>query len=216
MLLISTKYRTRQEDPPANCKLYLPFVLEQGVYRLASVIIPNTTYNINEYNNRFRINGITFVMDPGFYSEHDFMTALSGLVSTAGMTAHLNPRTKRLSIYYNGQITIEPSELLGFNLLATGVDVLVGDSTINLSSTLHYNISIDGITGISQGSGFGSSFIVPISGEQFDYTVYEPNTFKQSIFVNENRRDMRIEVRDDDGKLIDLNGNNFIIVLEKE
>lgn len=228
---ISSKFRTNPNDPPGNCKIEMPQILKQGAYRLAYVLIPNTFYTVNPSNNTFVINeggaDITVTLVDGFFDNRTFPVMLKERLDVSGTqiyTVTLSPVTNKITISAVGAFSLSFTKsestahtLIGFNKsdYASAVSQ-VAPNLINLSPIHTINISINEISMISQQNLQGTTFMIPVPAGSLSYINYIPPVeFNQIVEFQTNQRVLSCVMRDELHTAIDLNGVDFLIVLER-
>lgn len=236
-LQISSKYRTNQNDPSHNCLVEMPAIMRKGIYRLAYALVPNTFYTVNSSNNKLFLREATnaeieITLPIGFYDNTTFPIMLKEELDKAGTqpyTVTLTTRTNKITILGNNNV------LFGFAFTgkANTCHTLIGfrpqDTTfntnfsftcpnmINLSTVHTINISIDGISSISQRNLQGTSFIIPVPAGSLNYLNYvSTDAFEQTVEIYSDKRIIQVVIKDELNNVLDLNGVDWLLVLEKQ
>lgn len=155
-----------------------------------------------------------YSLTPGFYNVEQLISSLQELLN---INVTFNDRTKRLTLQSDIAISLIPSSafpMLGFVEEVTGTTITASRS-VNLATHRSFNIVINGKTSIFHSNRQGYTFCIPITSDRYDYMYFEPNTFEQYLHLAEDKRIIDVQVKDDDGEILDLNGNDLILILEK-
>jgi hypothetical protein len=237
---ISTKFRTNPDDKPSDCKIEMKRILRAGTYRLVYCLFPNTFFTINDNNDKIYLEDqgfpvVTCTLTHGFFDYRDFPEVVQAALNEASPRANnvVNPETytvaysdttRKLSITTINNFRLVFSgkentchELIGFNRSDTSLDTR-HESTglVNLDPIHCVNISVDQITSVSQQTLHGTTFIIPIPAGIYNYVNYisDPE-WRQTMFVHTDKRIINITLKDEYGKLIDTNGTDWMMILEK-
>lgn len=206
----------------------------QGDYQIDMVSIPVSWYNVNTYNNvvPLFINGaLNLVNIPvGQYDVADLVVSLKAAleavsggavftVSVHGTTKKLTLSTGRAFELRFGDNTLNSAAgLLGFSSVnvSSVANSITGDCLPNLSPIDTLAINFKGVVdSVSMSNGFNCSVLVPISVQFGSINVSEFEHPAVFSFVNKTRTfDVSI-VDARSGKPVDLNGQNWWIVLKK-
>lgn len=231
---INTKFRTKQTDNTNDCRIEFPHNLEKGVYRLIYFLFPNTIFTINSNNDKISVQEqgaiITCSIEKGFYSYDSLPYAVikalndsSELTSTYSFNYSDLQRKITITnseiefrIIFDNQIS-SCSELLGYSLVNTDYSKEhEAQGLINLEPIHMLNLSIDGITSITQQSQHGSTFVIPIPAERYGYINYVPDImFQQHVFISSDKRSINLKLTDELNRPVDLNRADFMFILER-
>jgi hypothetical protein len=201
-----------------------------GRYRLKSIYINNSYYNINTSNNKiyFFENGTakTATVTPGFYNSTNICAAIDAGMTTAsggfaGFASSFSAITALITIAStqlfsmkmgtNTDSSIGPS--IGFVNDTSAATSATGSSIINLQSTLAFNIVINDQYNISDLTGnCAATFIVPVAANSLNYAVYEPRANFEQSFVVESANQLKVRVFDDRNQLVPLTTDWFMIL----
>lgn len=230
---LNSKYRTNQTDKPGNCKLSLPQILRAGRYRLNFALLPNTFYNVNDSNNKLYLQEgadaeIELTLSNGNYTNESFPVHLKAVLdagATQSYTVLLSPITSKLTISAISNFAFNFTgkdnnchSLLGFDNNTDTVQStsITGSNMINLAQVHMFNISLDGISGIDQRNLHSTSFVIPIPASTLSYVNYESSSnFDQIIEVHSAKRVITMTVYDEKHNILDLNGIDFMLILER-
>jgi hypothetical protein len=149
----------------------------------------------------------------GFYDVNSFVQHLQEVLAGV-FDVTFNETTKRLVFTGESSTLYESS---AYPLLGLVGDHSGGEAprSVNLAPHRTFNISIDGRTHINQSNRTGHTFVVPIKSDVYEYTYYEPQTFIQYMDIHSDKRIIDLQVRDDNGRIMDLNGCDWSVILER-
>lgn len=184
--------------------------------------IPYSYYNVNIYNNVFRINvsgtDYTITITPGNYNANTLITEIItklAIVSVTSVSITLSPYTGKLTFTTTSpSMTIlytnnTANKFLGFNTIAdSSGTTIIGLYPLNLLYTLKIRIASSALISnyldsASNSSNFLASF--PVTAQNFGVILYEnPLNIQSEISLTElNSFDLKI--LDDFGNLINFN-----------
>jgi hypothetical protein len=201
-----------------------------GRYRLKSIFINNSYYNVNSTNNKiyFFENGSakTATVTPGFYNSTNICAAIDAAMTSAsgGFAAFASSfsaisalitiastQSFSMKMATNTDSSIGPS--IGFTTDTATSTSITGSSIINLQSTLAFNIVINDQHNISDLTGnCASTFIVPVQANSLTYVVYEPTANFEQAFVVESANQLKVKVYDDRNQPVPLSTEWFMIL----
>ena len=189
---------------------------------------PNSIYIINEYNNTlvytlsgFPSNAITFPY--GNYNAQTFMTMFKSSMPT-GFNITFNNITNIFTISYTTDFSFNSGssiyELMGF---AKNVDYVSNNNTLDLPFTCNFNglqsfnihfaslntPNIDSLT--KSNSAIIQAIQIPIGSNQI---LFQKTSDFNFVVSQDMIDDIRIDLKDDLGNLINLNNNHFNLTLE--
>ena len=110
-LQINTKFRTNPNDNTNNCRIELPDKLQKGNWRLVHFLFPNTSFTVNDNNNKITIREsilsnqpITCIIEKGFYTYDSLPYAVIKALNDAGQlnegyTLHLQTYSSISKLY---------------------------------------------------------------------------------------------------------------------
>lgn len=227
-ILISSKNRI--SGTTSDCIIKSNNLL-QGTYRVSNIIITNTIYLVDGFrNNSFKINGTTFYINTGSYDINSLVTTIQNALNTSfGTNAYnigVNTVTGKVSLLNasNTNFTIEfyngLNIVLGYQYTNyTGGTSYTGEEIIDVlhlslgikinesDSTNIYNFADSGIQGTLYfpfGTNFGNTRELKYSDlPQKLHFPYCVNTITISFLDLTN------------GRKIDLNGSDWLILLTK-
>jgi hypothetical protein len=189
--------------------------------------IPHTWYNVSEQlqNNLLSIDGVSTAITEANY---DIFTLLDA-INTANLqfTASFSDLTSRVSLENTdtSNHTLDASGLarvLGFptTTTITAGQTVTGPGVVNLATIhaiyLHSDLAVANV--ISTKNNNFESIIgkVPVGTEPGDSIVYDPDVPWVSRLDARSIASFRLSLRDQNGKLIQLNGCNFELSLTFE
>ena len=239
---ISTKFRTDPDDKPSDCRIEMKRILRAGTYRLVYVLFPNTLYTVNNNNDTIYLEEegspvVTGKMVHGFYDHRDFPDVVQAALNDAipnnpvQYSVEYSDTTRKMVIKTvnniinfrllfagpHGNRDNTCHELIGFNKSDTPFSTSHDSpGLVNLDPIHTANISVDQIASVSQQNLHGTTFIVPIPAGIYNYINYVPDSeFQQTMFVHTDKRVLNLTLKDEYGKMIDTNGTDWMLILEK-
>jgi len=197
-------------------------------------VINNSYYNIDNRNNKFRVDSTDLSIDPGNYNINQLVTAVKNAVQPthSHLTFTYNNITSKLKIHHNSahtnvinfNVPNSINEVLGFEresyILSSNVD-LFSPNICNIGTDtclyLHSNITNENLMSVpKQLEELESSTIlskipvlVPAFSNAYFYAVND--LYRQKI-PDENLDKLEFRVTNQDFKAIDLL-NDFVITL---
>ena len=232
---INTKYRTSPTDNSSDCKVELSKILRRGVYRLVYFLFPNTINTINSTNDKIYIQEedgevVECTIEHGFYEYDTIPSAIEDALNTPDGTSNMYEITysdikrkmtitsanKNFRILFDNKLNT-CHEVMGFNNVDTGYAIdHTSNGLVNLDAIHTLNVSVDGISSVSQKHLHGTSFVVPIPAEVFSYVNYLPDAnFEQTIYVHTDKRIISLKLSDEQNNPIDLNGSDWMFIIER-
>lgn len=211
----------------------------QSIKRIVvkTVTIPNSFYNINEFNRTFtyKTDEITFVsvtIPSGQYNIEDFITAFNLSLAGIGMTASLNTVTGKLQYvntttirYLNQEDGNAMADVLGIKTSATeNVSSYSSEHLPNLSGTSEVyvvsNVLSDNSNMINKSLlSLPVLVCVPITSSFGSLTHYYANDslLEEVVYYSQrlgkNIQSVDIKLIDRNGNLLDLQGLEFEMIL---
>ena len=233
-LKINSAYRTSGESH--DFRIDLPTHIRGSSLKLSQVFILNTFYNVNKNNDKFffNLNGgytRTAIVPVGNYNSTTFPTAFQtalnvAIFSEGVFSVVLNDLSNKLEITCSVPFQVKMGDnpekslrdIVGFR--SDGFIALshTAEGILNLSPIMSFNISVNNIPVIEQAGGnqYATTFSVPVSEGFKNIIEFSPDThFPQVLELPNTVRTLRITVRDDDYNLLDLNGSNWYMILER-
>lgn len=230
-ILIKSRDRYNGSSHNANFKLIEPI---EGLYKVLSCYIPNTTFNVNSNNNSVIITDDALTPTQINFTEGNYST--TSLIAEMKAKLEASPLGGTYNITVNaitGKMNINRSDkpyeisflndtgyLLGFNndrLIASNNHL--GDNVINLSHPLSIGIIInqtENSTNENIITGNTSNIYIPFSF-QFGSFVYisSESSYNQILkFKRTNNINIKI-INTSNNQIIDLNGGDYELLLEK-
>jgi hypothetical protein len=230
------------DDRPSDCKIEMKRILRAGTYRLVYCLFPNTFYSVNDNNDTIFLEEegypvVTCKLDHGFYDYRDFPDAIRRtlnenttmlklisddqyIIEYSDMTRKLTIQTQKLSHKFRLLFSEKENtchELIGFNKSDRSIQTShESDGLVNLDPIHSVNISVDQISSVSQQTLHGTTFIIPIPAGIYNYVNYVPAAeWQQTMFVHTDKRVINVTLKDEYGKLIDTNGTDWMMIIEK-
>lgn len=231
----------RSNGNPYDFNLNLSSPIVEGVYKLKSIVIPNSYYTINQNNTNIYFsednnsNIITAQISPyGFYDGTTIAVAIKSALDNASLvyggnktyTVALNTVTNKFTVNCNAgtfafrfasKNTNSASIILGINKDTSFLSTITADNAFNLNNVLSFNIqfndySVDNLL-TEPASGYFYSFSVPITVNSNEIQTTE---FIQDYYVNfnNNTRTLNVKILDDNGNSIYLQ-NDWYMLLER-
>lgn len=231
-LYLNSKTADKYYQYTTDCEFYFPMIeIPDGFYLYLSVqqaTIPYTFYNINSKNNSLSYvvnatNYFTITITEGNYNINQLISFLK--LNMSGFNISYNDITGKLSFLnalYNFQFlsTSTCLEILGFNANRNYLSnnfVLISENVINLHPIKCINIESNLLTyNINKAMVNNSSILccIPILTSPYSLITYSnPNNFKTNLFVNELSK-LHIKLIDQEGNIINLNGNQWAITIQ--
>jgi len=189
---------------------------------------PNSIYILNEYNSTlvytlsgFPVNAITFTY--GNYNAQTFMTMFKNSMPV-GFNITFNNITNIFTITYTTDFQINTGstiyEVMGF---AKNVNYVSNNNTLNLPFTCNFNglqsfnihfaslntSNIDSLT--KTNSAIIQPIQIPIGSNQI---LFQKTSDFNFVIAQDMIDDIRIDLKDDLGNLINFNNNHFNLTLE--
>lgn len=218
---------------PSNCSIQTIDVLS-GTYRLRSIQLPVTYYNVNATNSTVYFTDTggarTATLTSGYYSSFSAVAAELATVMTAAgagtVTCSVSNLTQRLTVtntvafsFTFGTNTLNSaSTILGYiGNSASSATSQVGDRIMNLSESLSFNFVLsDCSTQIRSARGQCYTFIVPKDVNTPDIAFYEPAAHNPIQFtVMNSTQTLGVKVYDDNHQIINNMRSDWLMVLEK-
>lgn len=216
------------------------FQINPGTYSLYESMMPNSFYNVNSSNNQvyFYLNGNAKVatITPGFYTSFDTlatevctqMLAVDPVEPGVTLTAAYSATTGyytftcvgATSIYFRWASGTANSArgLLGFSATdGTHNLVQTSDQLANLSPVMSYNINVGDVRGLSLSNGNASTFSCPIDTISGGISNWRCDGYnKQLVKFPYPITNLKLQVTDDNGTALNLNGIDYYIILREE
>lgn len=232
-VLVDSRYRNDPLDPINNFK----YDLDKSVDRVTRIYvesaqIPFTYYTTTALNNVFETSLGTATLAPGNYNSGTIATALKTSLDTnaaggAPWVVTFSPTTFKVTVAAAAAFTVitttanTMTQNLGFNVDTASNVTHVGDGAVDLSGARYLVIKS---SLIGENRSFTTAVAPIVSSKDIIHTVpvntnpggvvldvapeprYNILGFKTSF---QNNIDFRLE--DDQGNLLDLNGNNWSV-----
>lgn len=235
-ILIRSKDRTDNSTSSSNFIVKLDEKIPESTWRLKSVMMVNSCYNLNSNNNVIYFNenatDKTATVTAGFYDTSSLPTAVKSALDTASggfatftvtyssTTGKLTiASTQNFSLLYGTNSTAGSRFILGYDAEDTTAGTsAVADNVLDLSYPKGINITIDDNHQFKvAGKGQMGSFYLPITTNALDVEVFQKSEDDNSTLIHftRNLKFVKVVLSDSDGNLVDLNGTNWEMMLEK-
>lgn len=218
LLILNSKQRYYGETN--NFAINFEQKVQVNRFRINKIILPYSWYNLKSQN--YTINGVTHLLPAGSYSITSLISTLNA--SIAPVIASYNTNQNTITFTNAAPFTCvfaAGSGYLGDALQLNGViapATSITSGVINLNLTSNVYITSQALTTYYQ-----SIYVkrkanlvqtIPVNVNSFGFIVYQNQT--ETVFNCDSQTfaNIDVQVRDDDGNLIDLNGQNIIMELE--
>jgi hypothetical protein len=144
---LSTKFRTNVDDKPSNCRILLNKPLRRGLYKLVYSLFPNTSYTINDNNNKVYLKEFgnhtvqTITLKNGYYDFKDFPGAIESALNDQSIKANYEGALQETyDVIYDtilGKLTIQSKDADGRTPGST-FQLLFGDRPNNARDLLGF------------------------------------------------------------------------------
>jgi hypothetical protein len=230
LLYLNSKDRTN--GIAENYEVNFNNTMSQNIFKvsLKEAVIPNTMYNVTPFNNIIIVQGITYTLTPGQYDITQFILALQTLLAVYTLVITIDPNTFRMIFTTTGAVTYSSiangttmGKLIGMdpiNNLTTASSPML--NIYNLSGPMmlfiYSNILSGTNTNMIQPSGYvpamGNVIVNAPFGQNITFELQVPETDSIDFDSYQNIRSMRIQLVNDSGNQVDLNGSDYILVLK--
>jgi hypothetical protein len=192
---------------------------------LTNMTMPNAMYNVTSNNKTIVISGVSYDIDEGNYSAESLATAVSTKISSVGTCAFddTNNNNKYIFTFTAGAKTIDaettltrqlgltgqlPLENAVTSYNATGICDLGG--TTNIYIRLR-NLTMNNIDSRGQTNNIIASIVN--NTNYGGYIFFVPPEVLYYQITEQNISHLDIELTDQEGKLLEMNGANFNLTL---
>lgn len=204
----------------------------QGTYLLEQALVPNTAYHIKAgVNDTFQLDVAgttkTITVPPGFYNPStltaNLTTALNQPSEFSGLTCSYDDISGKLSFSHASLAlsVVGTAPALGWSsATATPDTTITADDVLVLTTVNAYLFHISNCEGqIRNGTGVLSdpTFIVEVGFENAQEFVHfkASEDLQQLIHFAVEQSELRITLKDEKGRSVDLNGSDWAIILRK-
>jgi hypothetical protein len=216
----------------ANCIYYLPVIeIPDGhhIYlSLQSATIPYSFYSITSVDNTFSwgvvsgtVNTVTIPI--GNYNVNQIIDVLKSLMGVAYSITFSPITSKILITHTTSEFTIYAAtfnHIIGFskttNTTSSGL-ILNGRDCVNLNQIRALNIEINFPTyNVNVAQPYNQNILatIPVYVAPFSIITYDnPNNFRTNLYVNKLDQ-IQIRIVDNEGRLVDMNGINYQMMLQ--
>jgi hypothetical protein len=231
MNLLKIDSEKRDSGTSTDFKLKLQHPIQRGEnYQLIHAHIPQTQYNIDQFNNFFVFNeggsDLSAVLSPGYYNATQLMAELKSAMEIAGSgsntyTIGISPTQYNLTITGSAVFSIKMADVrsackpLGFSS-NTGTSLShTADHFVNMEIENSLEIDINGIVECDS-INFGSTFSIPITVNPMQVQEYGPNKITvQTVTFTAPCHRLEIRVKNSKNRTVDLRGSNWYMILKR-
>jgi len=203
-----------------------------GTHIVEQALIPNTAYHIKTgLNDTFQLDvggtTETIAIPPGFYTSTTLVTnlttALNAPAAFSGLTASFDQVSGKLS-FTHGSLALSvvgTAPMLGWSsATATPATTITADDVLVLVTVNTYQIHIDGAEGqVRNGTGIirDPTFIVEVGSENAQEFIHfkQSEDLRQLVYFPVEQSELRIYLKDEMGRAVDLNGSDWAFILRK-
>ena len=235
-IYLNSKNASQMRGDTSDCYFDLPMITtmtdETAYVSVKSGTIPYSWYNVNSSNNLllFTINEVEYslTITPGNYNVNTLALELQSLFALGGFTFTVTyvSKTNRFDFKYIGDFVFKKEstcfEILGlsiqdhYSLVTLGKRILQSTNGVNLFTVRQLLICSDNfILGNIDSSNSGNRNIissVAVTGNP-DSMISFSNTSQHKIHHTKNLTSLHIQIRTDDGALLQLNRCHWSITL---
>jgi len=191
---------------------------------LTNMTMPNSMFNVTSNNNNIVISGVTYTITEGNYSAESLATAVSTAISSVGTCAFddANNNNKYIFTFTAGAKTIDEGTTLTRQLGLGGQLPTASASSYNaqgicdLGGTTNIYIRLRNLTMNNIDSrGQTNNIIASIvnNTNYGGYIFFVPPEVLYYQITEQNISHLDIELTDQEGKLLEMNGANFNLTL---
>lgn len=190
---------------------------------LTNMTMPNSMFNVTSNNNTIVISGVTYIIDEGNYSAESLATAVGTALGAVGSIAFddTNNNNKYIFTFASAE-TIDEETTLTRQLGLTGQLPTIAATTYSASgicdlggTTNIYirirNLTMNNIDSRGQTNNIISSIVN--NTNYGGYIFFVPPEVLYYQITEQNISHLDIELTDQEGKLLELNGANFNLTL---
>jgi len=190
---------------------------------LTNMTMPNSMFNVTSNNNIIVVSGVTYTIDVGNYSAESLATAVGAALGAVGSVAFDDTNNNNKYIFtFAGNETIDAGTTLTRQLglsgqlpttaattySATGICDLGG--TTNIYIRLR-NLTMNNIDSRGQTNNIIASIVN--NTNYGGYIFFVPPEVLYYQITEQNIGHLDIELTDQEGKLLEMNGANFNLTL---
>ena len=227
-LIIDTRDRTNSTDSTSNFTIRLPNILQNVNYvKLKQVIMNHRIYNVSaEYkNNIFSYSEgspISFSIIDGFYTPQQLATHIQNGMNNTSVRSNIysvvySETTFKYTITSTNNFSVTQTELSSLMGITQTTDntlsIVTSDSVVLFDdpSYLLLDLNCFPMNTITT-KNISTCFILPSNGsvEEYNGLMNQCMSFTSPINV----QTFNVVLKNPDGSVVNLNGTNWIIVLE--
>lgn len=190
---------------------------------LTNMTMPNSMYNVTSINNKIVISGVTYTITEGNYSAESLATALDAALGAVGTVAFddTNNNNKYIFTFVGSESIDEGTTLtrqlgLGGQLPTTAATTYSATGICDLGGTTNIYIRLRNLTMNNIDSrGQTNNIIASIvnNTNYGGYIFFVPPEVLYYQITEQNISHLDIELTDQEGKLLEMNGANFNLTL---
>ena len=191
---------------------------------LTNMTMPNSMFNVTSNNNTIIISGVTYTITEGNYSAESLATAVGTAISSVGTCAFddTNNNNKYIFTFTAGAKTIDEGTTLTRQLGLTGqlptasASSYSAQGVCDLGGTTNIYIRLRNLTMNNIDSrGQTNNIIASIvnNTNYGGYIFFVPPEVLYYQITEQNISHLDIELTDQEGKLLEMNGANFNLTL---
>ena len=189
---------------------------------LTNLTMPNSMYNVTSNNKSIVVSGVTYEIDEGNYSAEALATSLTAVLGDVGSVAFNNTDNKYIFTFASDE-TIDEETTLTRQLGLTGqlpttpaATTYSANGICDLGGTTNIYIRIRNLTMNNIDSrGQTNNIIASIvnNTNYGGYIFFVPPEVLYYQITEQNISHLDIELTDQEGKLLEMNGANFNLTL---
>jgi len=202
---------------------YTPTRDMKGTWKVESVVLPNTAYNIRTGVNSsmyLTVNAVVADVNltEGFYTASTLATHASAVInavpSISSVTVTYSSATGKMTVAHATlDIVMTSAPAIGFTTSQAAATSIVGDAVVVLRTTDVYNIFLDGAEGENRTN---CAFMVENNVNSNEF-IHHRSSDQYAQFVNfrNSTNTLHVTLKDDTGVAISVNGAEWSFVLSK-
>lgn len=191
------------------------------VFGVDHCTFPNSLYNVSSYWNRIVFSGVEYIVIPGNYSVDTLMVYLQNAIS--GLTVTFNETTGKLTLAHE---TLENFTIAGTLLYILGFDEdltytatfnqLKAPYCVDLRGTNRLVVRAPALVSQNRDHDTKRSFLLSLRADvpAYEQITYDnPNLVGCTMSPSTICDDFFVQIEDEDGNLVDFNGNHWYMTL---
>jgi len=190
---------------------------------LTNMTMPNSMFNVTSNNNNIVISGVTYTITEGNYSAESLATAVGTAISSVGTCAFDDTNNNNKYIFtfvgsesIDAETTLTRQLGLGGQLPTTAATTYSATGICDLGGTTNIYIRLRNLTMNNIDSrGQTNNIIASIvnNTNYGGYIFFVPPEVLYYQITEQNISHLDIELTDQEGKLLEMNGANFNLTL---